>query len=591
MIECKQAKEKWWNEKCEELEKTPSTTHTKLKELIKSKASCTSSGCIKAKNGDVLMTREKILERWSEYIEDLFQDERGDKPVIKKNMEGPDFTEEEVCTAIKTMKTGKAIGPDEIAIEMIKALDHFGIQKVTELANTIYNSGKIPSDLTKSIFIALPKKSGAIECELHRTISLMSHVTKTILHVLIRRLRKSISPQISRTQCGYVKDKGTRNATFMLRLLIEKAIDKHQDLYLCFIDYSKAFDKVQHENLMQMLKELNIDGKDLRLVRNLYWEQSAAVKIENELGEWKQIRRGVRQGCVMSPDLFNLYSENILRKLEDNIGVNINDMILHDLRYADDTVLIATSEEDLQKLLDIVVKESEKQGLSLNTKKTFSMVTTSKSTVPVCELKIKDCQIKQVDKFCYLGSYITSNGRSKHDIVSRISQGKQTFIKLDNILTSSKLTFRTRFRILKSHVWSVMLYGCESWSVLIDLEKRLKSAELWCLRRMLRIKWSDHIGNDEVWRRVSAHGIKSQILSLIIKRQMTFVGHLMRADGIEKSILTGECPGARTVGKPRYNLINNFNRWTKQNNVTVIETMHDRKKWRAMITDAVRHGT
>ena len=76
------------------------------------------------------MTREKVLKRWSEYIEDLFQDERGDKPVIKKNMEGPDFTEEEVCTAIKTMKTGKAIGPDEIAIEIIKALDHFGIQKV-----------------------------------------------------------------------------------------------------------------------------------------------------------------------------------------------------------------------------------------------------------------------------------------------------------------------------------------------------------------------------------------------------------------------------------------------------------------------------
>ena len=117
--------------------------------------------------------------------------------------------------------------------------------------------------MTKSIFIALLKKPGTIECELHRTISLMSHVTKTILHVLIRRLRKSISPQISRTQCGYVKGKGTRNATFMLRLLIEKAIDKHQDLYLCFIDYSKAFDKVRHENLIQMLKELNIDGTDL----------------------------------------------------------------------------------------------------------------------------------------------------------------------------------------------------------------------------------------------------------------------------------------------------------------------------------------
>ena len=177
----------------------------------------------------------------------------------------------------------------------------------------IFNTGELPTELTKSVFVAMPKKPGAIECELHRTISLMSHVTKTLLHILINRLRRSIRPEISETQCGYVKDKGTRNAILMLRLVAEKSISKQQDLYLCFIDYTKAFDKVRHENLMTMLEGLEIDGKDLRLVRNLYWDQTAAVRIGGELGEWKSIRRrGVRQGCVMSPGLFNLYSEKIL---------------------------------------------------------------------------------------------------------------------------------------------------------------------------------------------------------------------------------------------------------------------------------------
>ena len=97
-------------------------------------------------------------------------------------------------------------------------------------------------------------------------------------------------------------------------------IEVQHDLYLCFIDYAKAFDKVKHEDLFEFLQNLDIDGKDLRLIRNLYWEQSAAIRIDGNIGKYTQIRRGVRQGCVFSPDLFNLYSENILRDLNDIKG-------------------------------------------------------------------------------------------------------------------------------------------------------------------------------------------------------------------------------------------------------------------------------
>ena len=125
------------------------------------------------------------------------------------------------------------------------------------------------------------------------------------------------------------------------------------DLYLCFIDYSKAFDKVRHEKLFNILEHLDIDGKDLRVIRNLYWDQSAAVRIGGELSEYTLIKRGVRQGCVMSPDLFNIYSEMILRNLENYPGVKINGENINNIRYADDTVLIADSEENLQRLLEL----------------------------------------------------------------------------------------------------------------------------------------------------------------------------------------------------------------------------------------------
>ena len=99
---------------------------------------------------------------------------------------------------------------------------------------------------------------------------------------------------------------------------------------------------MKHQNLFSILDNLDIDGKDLRIVRNLYWEQSAAVRIGGDLSEYRPIQRGVRQGCVLSPDLFNIYSEVILRKL-DYPGLKVNGENINNIRYADDTVLIAES--------------------------------------------------------------------------------------------------------------------------------------------------------------------------------------------------------------------------------------------------------
>ena len=118
------------------------------------------------------------------------------------------------------------------------------------------------------------------------------------------RMRNKITPEIAEEQCGFVKDKGTRNAIYMLRTLTERAIEIQRDLYLCFIDYTKAFDKLRHEEIMLILDSLNIDCKDLRIVRNIYWEQTASMRIGNYLSAFQDIKRGVRQGCVLSPDLF-----------------------------------------------------------------------------------------------------------------------------------------------------------------------------------------------------------------------------------------------------------------------------------------------
>ncbi|CAF2034053.1 unnamed protein product [Rotaria magnacalcarata] len=180
------------------------------------------------------------------------------------------------------MKTNKETGPDGISIEMIQCLDELGVDIMTKLINKIYDTGELPEDLTKSIFIALPKTPGATECELHRTISLMSHGTKILLKILMMRMKSKTRPEIAKEQYGFMPDKSTRNAIFILRMIIERSIEVKHDIYLCFLDYTKAFDKVKHDNLFQILEQLDIDGKDLRLIRNLYWNQKAAMKVNND---------------------------------------------------------------------------------------------------------------------------------------------------------------------------------------------------------------------------------------------------------------------------------------------------------------------
>src|SRR5215469_16802442 len=152
----------------------------------------------------------------------------------------------------------------------------------------------------------------------------MSQVTKILPRVVLTRIINKIRPQISEEQYKFVKGKGTRNAIFVLRNLAEKVLEVNQDLYLCFVDYEKAFDKVKHEGLMKMLERLEIDEKDLRIIKKLYWNQKVAVKIDDVESKRQCIEIGVRQGCVMSPHLFNLYSEMIIREIKSLEGIRLN---------------------------------------------------------------------------------------------------------------------------------------------------------------------------------------------------------------------------------------------------------------------------
>jgi len=176
---------------------------------------------------------------------------------------------------------------------------------MTKLINTIYETGEWPKDFTEVTVIALRKKPQATKCSDNRTISLMAHTAKIVAKILRRRIEKKIEDVLG-DQFGFRRGKGTRDAIGMLRIISKRTLEIDEELNVCFIDRQKAFDRVNWTKLMQILKETGIDWHERRLISNLYVAQSVKVRLNRGETRSVKIGRGVRQGCCLSPILFNL---------------------------------------------------------------------------------------------------------------------------------------------------------------------------------------------------------------------------------------------------------------------------------------------
>ena len=581
--QCSEAKEGWLNEKCNEIERlsqiNKSLMYSKIKELTGGTRN-RSGIAIKKKDGGVAMDKDEVLKRWEEYTRELFDDNR--QPFqLEVRGDGIPIQKCEVEAAIKQMKRGKAIGEDGVAVEMLEALEGWGCDVVVELANKIYNTGHIPTQMQLSTFITIPKKPGAVECNKFRTISIISQLGKIILRIVLSRIRNKIRPEISEEQYGFVKGKGTANAIFTLRMITERAIEMQRDVFLCFIDYEKAFDTVRHEEMLKMLADIQVDDHDIRLIRNVYYQQKAAVKVGDELTDTVDIRRGVRQGCVLSPDLFSLYSEVILREIEMVDGFNVGGHNINNIRYADDTVLIADSAEKLQMLVNAVNIASERRGLRINKGKTECMVVTKKNVTPDCPIQINQETIRKVEEFQYLGSFVTADARCDKEIKMRLGIAKKAFKKMKHLLTNSRISVQTRKRAIKTYVWSTLLYGCEAWTVSREMERRLEAMEMWCWRRMMRVSWTERRSNENILESI---GSEREMLKVMGRRQMAFLGHIMREDGLENLTVTGRIAGGRSRGRPRKKYLDRMKEMIG-GGITVHQLLRltrDRNLWRSM---------
>ena len=211
------------------------------------------------------------------------------------------------------------------------------------------------------------------------------------------------------------------------------------------------------------------------------------VRTEHGITEEFQVKKGVRQGCVLSPSLFNLYTEKIFREIEDMEGANVGGHNINNLRYADDTSLLALEEQKLQNLLTTVNVKSKLYGMEINVKKTKSMVASKKQETPKVSINLDGTAIEQVEKMVYLGSITTEDGKSEVETKRRIEIARNAFNNMKSVLASRNISLNTRMRLTKCYVWSTLLYGAETWIITKALTKRIDAFEMWTYRQMLRI--------------------------------------------------------------------------------------------------------
>ena len=194
--------------------------------------------------------------------------------------------------------------------------------------------------------------------------------------ILQARLQQYVNRELPDVQAGFSKGRGRRDQIANIQWIMEKAREFQKNIYFCFIDYAKAFDCVDDKKLWKILEEMGIPENHTCLLRNLYAGQEATVRTGHRATDWFQIGKGVCQGCISSPCLFNFYAEYIMRNAgleEAQDGIKIAWRNINHLRYADDTTLMAESEEELKTLLMKVKEDSEKVGLKLSIQKTKIM--------------------------------------------------------------------------------------------------------------------------------------------------------------------------------------------------------------------------
>ena len=427
--------------------------------------------------------------------ENQFRDSNGteDKEMLINELD-KDISENEIRYAINDIKLGKSAGYDSICGEFLKYSEKLILPFFLNLFNKVFNLGAYPKTWSFSIICPIYKNGDRSKTDNYRGISLLSVVSKVFSNILYKRLYNWIEKngKISNEQAGFRRNFSTIDHIFTLVSLIRHRMQTNKGkVYVAFIDYHKAFDNVNKENIWKKLKEIGVSTKLLNMLKAMYKSVRASVRWNGIISEPFDCPKGLKQGCILSPLLFSLLIDEvaayIYSKGMHGIQILSNAKEIFCLLFADDVALLATSPHGLQNQLNNLATKSKELGLTVNLKKTKIMVFRKGGFLGKNERwHYEGNKLEVVNKFKYLGHTITTKLSTEEacEENSRKAKGKIMDI-FKTMWTLGNLDTNIFFQLYDCQIKPMLLYGSQVWGGFCS--ETIESAHLFALKRLLSV--------------------------------------------------------------------------------------------------------
>ena len=564
---------------------------------------CSFDNSIFDKNGVELFDKKEIKLRWKEYYMELLSmedeivsnidDFLSEVNYTTQMIFDEPFTNDEIISAMNNCSFNKAVGIDGIPIECIRVMIDVKTKKetpvnnyvalITLIINEILNTGHVP-DKWKNVIIAIvPKPGDSRDCNNSRGISLIAHIGKVLescIHYRVKKIFESVVKGINETQFGSMNGKGIDDALLVSSMITSSALERGVNLYKCYIDLKKAYDRVSRKILYKILHNKGVPPKLLRLIKAIHDGIIAQVRVDGELCDGFELKMGVKQGGVLSGLFWNIYMAAIIEEVHkrfklrnikgvilkyriDGNVIELNDLIdtlclekqIFEILYVDDWVIFATTMKELQEMV-VIINEVTKvflQEVAINKTKYMRVVRFHEDETDLIDLFINDKKIEEVKLFKYLGITESDNGKLNTEIEKRMMCMRLAFEKYkQRIFKNRYLSLQNKLILFTTFVSTVGLYGSATWCINDLLINKLEALHFRMLKSIVPGVTTNSSYEDVIMFAANMNVPIITIDCLIKKRMLRFLGHVQRMNDnslqkivIHSRMINGtQCKGA-----------------------------------------------
>ena len=417
-------------------------------------------------------------ESWKQYYQSLLNKSSAQPLDLPQGQPNPKLDKplmiEELHLVIKKAKLGKAFGPDGNHVEYIKFASAEVIRTLFHLMKLLFENFMFPSAWTVNYLRPIYKKDSKDDPDNYRGLAIASTISKLYCMILLQRLESHMleTGLISPNQIGFMKNCQAPDHVYLLKTLVTKVLKQKKKLYAAFIDFKKAYDTVDRSLLLKSVHTAGIQGKFLANLKAIYSKVSYSIKLKAGALDPIDSNLGLKQGCPLSPLLFNIYINDIGSYLQDNGpgNISIQGTRINHFLYADDLVLLSETKAGLQRHLAGLENFSKAKELTVNTKKSVVMVFNSAGRKSNEKFTYNNKELKTVQSFTYLGVEIAASGSFTVGIKNLCTKAKKAMIPLFRTIIQFRLPFRNALKLFLTFVEPILLYNAENWASMTDQE-------------------------------------------------------------------------------------------------------------------------